>query len=585
MASEDLAFMSQIKDCFLSSQSNQFLLTGNVNDLCRCPWTDGNAKEKEYASLTDYLNRRLALKRRLVINYNIARGIQFASENDRKIARDIYLSLFTEKEKNLGVESFNDVTAKSSAYIFPSLVFLRKLCEASSKMPGGKGHSIAIIFEHASSIAPNIPIEQMSDSDRQKLIFFKEWLTEQDFIDSDHLLVFISETSTSVNESIRSLPLLININIPLPDKNERKAFIKNCLSKTPDMKLKGSQEEFSQLSAGMTLLGIEQIMRLAKYKDGKLSRDDFMLHLNRLLVNRIGDYIELVRPTHTLGDVVGNSALKKQLKRMGKALKTGSPDTAPVGILVTGPNGVGKTYVAMAWACECDRIVLILKNLRGSYFGQTDQIFEKIRNVLEALGNVIIIVDEADTVFGKPGASTHETEQRLFGNVIKMMGDTKNRSRIIWILMTARPDNLAPDLKRSGRCGLHLPIFDPEGKDRIDFIDFAFKDCGLSISKFKEVEKEKFLELTNDYSPADFRELAAELKTEVLINKAKLTPETVLEIVEDFMPGNIGEQRKLQTLQAFLHCSRRSLLPESMKDMSRELANMKIAELKSVLKI
>ena len=409
----------------------------------------------------------------------------------------------------------------------------------------------------------------MSDLDRQRLIFFKEWLTDTGFLGSNHLLLLVAETASAINAAIRGLPHLRHINLPLPDHDERKRFLRWCLSQHEGLKLDGSQQSFAELAAGMTLTGIEQIIRMAGYRGNKVTRAAFLEQLNRLLVSRIGDHIEIVRPSHSFSDVIGNTSLKAQLDRVARTLKTGRADIAPVGMLISGPNGVGKTYVIMAWAHACERVVLILKNLRSSNFGETDQIFEKIRNVLEVLGNVIIIVDEADTVFAKPGKDTHDTEQRLFGNVIKMMGDPKNRSRIVWVLMTARPDNLAPDLKRAGRCGLHLPIFDPEGDDREAFVDFVLQRCELKKSLFTRKERADFATRIASFSPADFRELIVELQAERAMSKSAMTPTVMLQVLDDFLPSEIATQRRLQTLQALLHCSRRSLVPDSLKDLDR----------------
>lgn len=567
--SQDLDFMRRIRDFYISRQSNQFLLSGNVDDICRL---SGEKDETDFVTVSEYLIKRLATKKRLVITYNIARGVVFENETDRDIAKRLYLTLFDMEESKLGERNFDEVVAKSAGYIFPALVFLRKLCQASTRLRG-KGIPIALIVEHADSILPSKPIPQMNDSDRQRLIFFKEWFTESDFTSSDHLLILVSRTASSIHESIRSLPMMVNISIPLPDENERQRFIEWRLARKPELVLSASPAKFAEMSAGMTLLAIEQLVRDAQYRKSDLTRQDFLGYLNRHLINEIGDYIELVHPDHTLRDVVGNTALKKQLSKLTKALKSGRTDVAPVGILISGPNGVGKTYVTLAWAAECERIVLVLKNLRSSFFGETDQIFEKIRSVLEVLGNVMIIVDEADTMFGKPGGDTHETEQRLFGNVIKMMGDTRNRSKIIWVLMTARPDNLAPDLKRAGRCGLHFPMFDPEGEDREEFVDFVLKECGMSLADFKGGKKQTFLKRTEEYSPADFRELIVEIKTEALASSKKISPAVVLEVVDDFLPSNIGEQRREQTLQAIRHCSRKSLLPQLAMAAPKMTAN------------
>ena len=569
-------FMTEIRDAYVSDQSNQFLLTGNVLDLQHCPWVDDDDPEAHYVTLPEYLSSRLGQTPRLIIKYNIAHGIEFASPQDQKQALDLYLTLFSARDRKEGVESFNQVTSRSSAYILASLVLLKKLCTAGGRKQDSR---IAVIIEHVESILPDNPVSQMNDQDRQRLIFFKDWLTDPGFVASNHLLFMVSETASALNSSVRSLPHMINIHIPLPEEDERKRFIRWRLSTNSDLKLGGSQKSFAQLSAGMTLLGIEQTMRLAQHTRGKLDRADFMVYLNRLLTNRIGDHIEMLEPQHTFDDVIGNATLKTQLARVKAALTADRPDIAPVGILVAGPNGVGKTYVMLAWAGECGRTVIMLKNLRGSYFGQTDQIFEKIRNVLEVLGNVIVIVDEADTVFAKPGANTHETEQRLFGNVIKMMGDPKNRSRIVWVLMTARPDNLAPDLKRSGRCGLHLPIFDPEGADREAFVDFVLSRLDLKLADFSADQRQVFMAETTSMSAADFRELLVELDTEAMIQKKRLTPAMVLSVLADYVPGDVSAQRRLQTFHALLHCSKRSLIPPSLRDLTHEEIQQEIARL------
>ena len=40
-------------------------------------------------------------------------------------------------------------------------------------------------------------------------------------------------------------------------------------------------------------------------------------------------------------------------------------------------------------------VVLVLKNIRSQWFGQTDVVFERLRRVLNALAKVLIFVDEA----------------------------------------------------------------------------------------------------------------------------------------------------------------------------------------------
>jgi hypothetical protein len=71
------------------------------------------------------------------------------------------------------------------------------------------------------------------------------------------------------------------------------------------------------------------------------------------------------------------------------------------------------------------------------WFGQTDRLFERLRWHITTYGKVLILIDEAHTAFGSVHRSdTHETEKRLAGNIIKMMGDPGLRGKVLWALMT-----------------------------------------------------------------------------------------------------------------------------------------------------
>ena len=57
--------------------------------------------------------------------------------------------------------------------------------------------------------------------------------------------------------------------------------------------------------------------------------------------------------------------------------------------------------------------------------------------------------------------------------MIQMIDDLPNRSRVVWALITTRPDLLDPDFVRSGRCSLFVPhLSDPEGADAEAFAAF-----------------------------------------------------------------------------------------------------------------
>jgi len=133
-----------------------------------------------------------------------------------------------------------------------------------------------------------------------------------------------------------------------------------------------------------------------------------------------------------------------------------------MGYLFCGPVGTGKSFLAScaagAWGAPCVK----LKNFRGGLVGETEGNLERVLGVLRSMGPVVVIVDEADAMLGQRKASGDSgTSSRVFGMIAEQMGDTRYRGKILWVLLTTRPDYLPIDLKRQGRAEIHIPLFYP----------------------------------------------------------------------------------------------------------------------------
>ncbi len=87
------------------------------------------------------------------------------------------------------------------------------------------------------------------------------------------------------------------------------------------------------------------------------------------------------------------------------------------------------------------------------------------------MGPVVIVIDEADAALGNREAGGDSgTSSRVFSMIAGQMGDTRYRGKLIWMLLTSRPDLLPIDLKRQGRAEVHLPLFSPRGEDEVRFM-------------------------------------------------------------------------------------------------------------------
>ncbi|MEO1088552.1 MAG: ATP-binding protein, partial [Acidobacteriota bacterium] len=366
---------------------------------------------------------------------------------------------------------------------------------------------------------------------------------------------------------IARLPQLLEVEVPSPDFTAREHFL-HWFEKRHgvDVELWGDEGEVAELSAGLSIHALDQLLKGAAHGGERLERDHVVAKVEEFIQSQLGeDVVEIKKPEHRLTDVIGFAELKEFLDtELIPRFQTRGPAALP-GAAVAGPIGGGKTFIFEAVAAELDMVVVVLKNLRSQWFGQTDVIFERLRRVLEALAKVVIFVDEADTQFGGVGAGTHATERRLTGKIQQMMSDPKLRGKVFWLLMTARIHLLSPDIRRPGRVGdLILPVLDPEGDDRRAFLRWVLG--AVTDGDLEDGHLDRLDTATPGYSSAAFAALRGQLKAQVALAEEQgreLDIDGILDVVADMIPADIGETRRYQTLQALINCTRRRLLPSS----------------------
>src|SRR5437870_4243275 len=106
---------------------------------------------------------------------------------------------------------------------------------------------------------------------------------------------------------------------------------------------------------------------------------------------------------------------------------------------------------------------------RSKWVGDTERQQMRILMTIRALGPVVVVVDEADAVFGgrDSGGEDSGVSSRVFAAFAAHIGDSTLRGRELWVAMTSRPDLLAIDMKRQGRFGLCVPLFPAQGPDDV----------------------------------------------------------------------------------------------------------------------
>ncbi len=490
-------FFSQLARMINAGQARSIVVAGNVNDL----YFDG----EKYVPIVSFLCSKTRVPGIIQVVYELNGPVRL-SDDDRTKLREAWAAWKTGVDTNsLAIKDLTNESSKielrrrefdqymrdAIGNSTAALEFLRQLtiCSRSALK-----QNLLIFIEAADMLLPagDGDVAKMNDMLIRRIAIVTDWFSDPEFFAGRDTVCLLCESRSLIHPRVSRLPQVLSVDVPAPDTLARAHFASWQLKQpattqipVPDTPTgdagnsdgSNSQGWLAEGTAGLSIHALRQLLLAAAYNQRPVSRPDVVAQVEQFIQAQLGDdVVEFKKPVHTLKDVIGFSKLKQFLSDyMMPRLKL-PDDRALPGAAIAGPIGGGKTFIFEAVAAELDMPVLVLKNIRSQWFGQTDVIFERLRRVLEALEKVVIFVDEADTQFGGVGEGAHETERRLTGKVQGMMSDPKLRGKVIWLLMTARIHLLSPDIRRPGRVGdLIIPILDPEGQDRMDFIKWLLK--------------------------------------------------------------------------------------------------------------
>jgi len=295
--------------------------------------------------------------------------------------------------------------------------------------------------------------------------------------------------------------------------------------------------------------------------------------------------VEFVEPAHDFSAVGGMEEVKKELLNISNSIKTGQRTRVPMGLLFTGPMGTGKTFVAEAFARSSGLTAIKLKNFRSKWVGSTEGNLEKILSVVKAIGNILVIIDEGDRAFGNGGGDGDGgTSSRVIARIKEFMSDRENRGRVLFVLMTNRPDKLDIDIKRAGRLDRKIPFFYASEPDGIEVVLLA----QLRRHKIKhEIEfprdRDRISMPLLGYSNADLEAVILLANNLLESDEASVDADLLEAAIQDFLPSRDERMLEYMELLAVFESSSRSMLPPRYRDMPVEDLHDRMNQLKLLI--
>lgn len=535
-------FLNKIIHGINIGTSHQFLLYGNINDFFKM----GN----KYLTLKDTLKRIFA-NREFVCFYNLALGIYFDDLEMRK-------------------EFFDKIVKRSSKYYdgIPrdpeiSLLFLEKALKHDKDM----SRNVAVIIDYLESLAPS---QSMSGRSKIDAIAISRWANDLEIAKRKNIIILITKDKANISDDliISSIGMDV-IEIKMPTQNERDAYL-NFLNKELNMDLIHEEiKNISRISGGLCLHHLENIMLQGKAYKKRIDSELVLAQKIKIINQEYSDIVEVVNPKYGLDYVGGFDYIKDYLRKIASSIARGETKTVPMGIIIMGPPGTGKTFLIECFAKECGLLVVTAKSLRDKYVGESEKKQERFHALLKAMAPVIVIIDESEQQEGsRTDGDTSQLDNRMRAKNFQFWGDSANRGKIVRIDITNWPNKIDPAMRRSGRSDAKIPILFPSEDDIPKIVRSILKKHGFSMEKLPDsFWKGKF----TGYTPANMEQvvlIAHEFAIEDNPSSDIIKKDHLNKAYEDFrLPKYNQEEIELMTIAALEEASRRSLMPKNADEL------------------
>lgn len=553
----------ELRQRYLAGEASLFLVHGNVRDLH--PWDDGSGR-KRWLDIRGFLEAFFARTRDVTAYYNVSQGLQFS---DRDHARR-FRSIVDRRRAARGESRLGDlpVTATEAIPVIEDLV-----TDAE--------HSSAVILDFFEMVAPNADVSFMVHEDKANLVALRRWSTDPAFLATDNLVILITEHLSDISRPLVASPQLATIHVNFPDESQRRAFLED--QDLEEVRLEMSPDQLAKITAGLSLIQIRGILRSAALSGDPITFGLVSRRKKKVIEQECHGLVEFVAPEHDFRHVGGMEGVKRDLLRVAQAVRAGHTNRVPMGMIFVGPMGTGKTFVAEAFAAECGLTCLKLKNFRDKWVGSTEANLEKVLELVEALGYVLLILDEADRGLSTGEGSDGGVNSRVIARLKEFMSDTSHRGRVVILMMTNRPDKLDTDLKRPGRFDLKIPFFFPEEADeRRRILEALVRKNRLAVDE--GIRFDHAVEHTAGYSGAELEAvLLAAANVAAEDDSAVIRQEHLDRAVQDVIPSRDTRMLEYMEMLAVFESSSRRMLPERYQHLTTQEVQERLDQLRAVL--
>ncbi|MFZ2961109.1 MAG: AAA family ATPase [Candidatus Ozemobacteraceae bacterium] len=589
---------NEMAEIFRSGAVSQFIVYGNIADWVPVRFSEG--AELQLLTISDFLTRVMFEPFEVVLSYDRGKGIRALKGND---LFSNFLKIFDSFHRT-GYAGFPEAPANDPGKLLDlgnllpkeqkralELIdrFIRSGLARTRQGPDGKPASdpmrIAVILDYANYLLPRTDPAYTSGDLVDTVIKILDWSSDRLIGNAFVATCLLTENLTDLNRQVVENAHSAKLRIDLPNNNEVREFIEASTLEIPDFAgvCDVDRASLGQKLEGLSRIDIQNLIRRAVKNKKRISLDYLRTVKKEMIEKSAAGRIEFIESTRTLEDVAGHREAKIWMRQDASLMKKGKLKALPMGYLITGRIGTGKTYLVECFAGTAGVPCVEIKNLRDKWVGATEGNLEAVFKILHAMGQVIVFIDEADQWAGKRGGGDGDSglSGRIYAALAREMADTRNRGRIFWVFATSRPDLLEVDLKRVGRLDVHMPLFAPQTPE-------DKKELFLSLARKNKVEVTP--EDVPDF-PADL-DIGGNEMEGILIRTSRLfevqeddQPKQpistfVKQALAEYRPMAHAERLEYMDLIAVQECTDMKFLPERFAKLDTNTVKRRVDELK-----
>lgn len=540
--------------------------------------------------LEQFLSEALA-KRDIVVFYDRSRGITFPLKAMEERARRLIQPAQPQASAaNAALAALLETTAPAQAPEWPrdpsaALDALEQIMRATDSETGEQP-TVTVVVDYAETIAPAADKATMTPQDRTNLVTLLRWGNDPGLSAAGQMVILVARNLSDLQSDVRAASAKYEaIEVPLPGLAQRREYIDWYVGQS-EIDMDGvSADMLANMTAGLSLIHIEDIFLNAQAAGG-LNVQMVTDRKSSIIRSEFGDVLETPDNCETFADIGGMERIKEFFRRrVIRPLRNGDARHAPMGVLMTGPAGTGKTIAARAVASEAGVNFVILRiggQIASKWQGEGERNLEKALSAINSLTPAIVFIDEIDQAVQRGGGGgSNQQDQRIFQRLLDYMSDTRHRGKVCFLAATNRPDLMDAALKRPGRFDKKIPFLIPDRDEREQIVKvMARRYMGIEL----DGDLATITANTDGWTGAEL-EAAAIKADELLYDEVCSDPiEALAEATRRLSPSTADIE--FMTMLAVNECNDLDLLPPAYQAQAkdRQALEEKIEQMKPAIR-